>query len=153
MEQNKINVAIANIKGNPLYPDLHGRVIFKQESYGTVVTAEIYCLPVTPKKCAPNIFGFHIHDGTSCTGNSSDPFSNAGSHYNPNNCPHPANAGDLPPLFGNDGYAYLSTLTNHFTVSEIIGKVIIIHDKPDDFTTQPSGNSGNKIACGEIIPL
>ena len=35
-------------------------------------------------------------------------------------------------------------------VKDIIGKVIIIHDMPDDFTTQPSGNSGTKIACGEI---
>lgn len=100
-----------------------------------------------------NIFGFHIHDGTSCTGYSSDTFSNAGSHYNPNNCPHPAHAGDLPPLFGNDGYAYMSMLTDRFTVNEIIGKVAIIHDKPDDFTTQPAGDSGNKIACGEIVPL
>ena len=33
---------------------------------------------------------------------------------------------------------------------DIIGKVVIIHDMPDDFTTQPSGNSGNKIACGKI---
>jgi len=153
MEQNKINVAVANIKGSPLYPNLHGRVIFKQEDYGVIVTAEIYGLPINNQKCASNIFAFHIHEGPTCTGNSTDPFFDAGSHYNPKNCPHPAHAGDLPPLFGNDGYAYLSTLTNRFTVSEIIGKVIIIHDKPDDFTTQPSGNAGNKIACGEIVIL
>lgn len=153
MENLKTNVAIANIKGSPLYPNLHGRVIFRQESYGTMVTAEIYGLPTSSQKCASNIFAFHIHEGTSCTGNEADPFVNAKNHYNPNNCPHPAHAGDLPPLFGNDGYAYLSTLTNRFTVSEIIGKVVIIHDKADDFTTQPSGNAGTKIACGEIVPL
>ena len=35
-------------------------------------------------------------------------------------------------------------------IKDVIGKVIIIHDMPDDFTTQPSGNPGTKIACGEI---
>lgn len=153
MEQYKTNVAIANIKGNSIFPNIHGKVIFKQESYGTIVTAEIYGLPTNSSKCAANIFAFHIHNGNSCTGTSSDAFANAGTHYNPENCLHPAHAGDLPSLFGNDGYAYLCTVTNRFTVQEIIGKVIVIHDKPDDFTTQPSGNSGNKIACGEIVPL
>ena len=44
----------------------------------------------------------------------------------------------------------MSVLINKFTVNEIIGRTVIIHSQPDDFTTQPSGNSGKKIACGEI---
>lgn len=44
----------------------------------------------------------------------------------------------------------MTVLTNRFNIEEIIGKVVIIYDKPDDFVTQPSGNSGTKIACGEI---
>jgi len=44
----------------------------------------------------------------------------------------------------------MNVLINKFTIDEIVGKVIIIHDMPDDFTTQPSGNSGTKIACGRI---
>ena len=43
----------------------------------------------------------------------------------------------------------MSVFLNKFKVKDIIRKVIIIHDMPDDFTTQPSGNSGTKIACGE----
>ena len=39
---------------------------------------------------------------------------------------------------------------NRFRIDEIIGKTIIIHSSTDDFTSQPSGNSGSKIACGEI---
>ena len=39
---------------------------------------------------------------------------------------------------------------NKFKIKDILGRVIIIHDMPDDFTTQPSGNSGTKIACGKI---
>ncbi len=58
--------------------------------------------------------------------------------------------GDLPPLIENNGYAYMSVLLNKFSINEIIGKTVIIHDMPDDFTTQPSGNSGTKIACGVI---
>lgn len=95
-------------------------------------------------------FGFHIHNGTSCTGNSEDPFANAGTHYNPTTCPHPFHSGDLPPLLENTGYAYMSVLLNKFEIKDIIGKVIIIHDMSDDFTTQPAGNSGKKIACGKI---
>ena len=44
----------------------------------------------------------------------------------------------------------MKVLVDKFKLKDIIGKVIIIHDMPDDFTTQPSGNAGNKIACGEI---
>lgn len=44
----------------------------------------------------------------------------------------------------------MSVLLDKIKISDIIGKVIIIHDMPDDFTTQPSGNSGIKIACGRI---
>jgi Cu-Zn family superoxide dismutase len=81
----------------------------------------------------------------------SDPFPSSGTHYNPNNCPHPYHAGDMPPLFGANGYAFLTFVTSRFTVNEIIGKTIIIHSMPDDFTTNPSGNSGEKIACGVIV--
>lgn len=41
-------------------------------------------------------------------------------------------------------------MTDRFTVNEVIGKTVIIHLHPDDFATQPSGNSGEKIACGVI---
>ena len=40
--------------------------------------------------------------------------------------------------------------TNRFVPEEIIGRTVVIHENPDDFKTQPSGDSGSKIACGEI---
>ena len=83
-------------------------------------------------------------------GNAEDEFANAGSHYNPTNCLHPYHAGDLPPLIENNGHAYMSVLLNNFKIKDIIGKVVIIHDSTDDFKSQPSGNSGKKIACGKI---
>ena len=56
----------------------------------------------------------------------------------------------MPPLFSNKGYAFMIFLTDRFKVDEIIGKTVIIHSMPDDFKTQPSGDSGMKIACGVI---
>ena len=81
---------------------------------------------------------FIFMTGNSCTGNINDEFADAKSHYNPNNCLHPYHAGDLPPLIENSGHAYMSVLLNKFKIKDIIGKVIIIHNMPDDFTTQPS---------------
>ena len=56
----------------------------------------------------------------------------------------------MPPLFGCNGAAFSVFLTDRITVNEIIGKTVIIHSDPDDFTSQPSGNAGTKIACGVI---
>ena len=53
-----------------------------------------------------------------CGGSGSDLFANAKGHYNPNNCPHPYHAGHRPPLIGNNGYAYMSVLSDRFTARE-----------------------------------
>lgn len=143
------NMAYANIKGSKDYPNIFGNVTFKQKNKGVLVTAEIFGLPY--EKCRQEIYGFHIHEGTSCTGNLKDPLADTKGHYNTTECAHPYHSGDMPPLFGNDGYAYLSFFTTKFSIPDIINKTVVIHDKPDDFTTQPSGNSGQKIACGVII--
>lgn len=150
IKENNRSTATARINGSDAYPNLHGVVNFYQKQNGVLVTAQVQGLPHTSEYNS-DIFAFHIHTGNSCTGNEQDPFADAGSHYNPNSTPHPYHAGDLPPLFGNNGYAYMSVFTNRFTVKEIINRVIIIHRSPDDFTTQPSGNSGAKIACGKIL--
>ncbi len=148
MQRNNQITASAQIHGGPDYPDIKGTVSLRRMNGGALVTAQIYNLP---RKNSEQIFGFHIHEGTSCTGNKTDPFADAGGHYNPQGKKHPGHAGDLPPLFGNNGYAYMSVFTDRFTVDEVIGRTVIIHDMPDDFTTQPSGNSGKKIACGKIV--
>ena len=142
--------AKAHIKGGKNYPNIDGTVTFKETKKGVLVTAKINGLPQSKTNCTGRFFGLHIHDGTSCTGNATDEFANAKSHLNPTKCPHPFHMGDLPPLIENNGQAYMSILINRFKIKDIIGKVVIIHDMPDDFTTQPSGNSGTKIACGKI---
>lgn len=142
--------AKAIMKGGIQYPKLEGTVYFKETKEGVLLTAKIHGLPKSKNSCQGRFFGFHIHEGTACTGNAEDEFANAKSHYNPNLCSHPFHKGDLPPLLENDGYAYMSVLINKFKIRDILGKTLIIHDSPDDFTTQPSGNSGKKIACGII---
>lgn len=151
MLTNIFNHAKAHIKGGRNYPGINGIVSFKETRNGVLVTAKITGLPQSKNSCTGRFFGFHIHEGSSCSGNASDEFANAKSHLNPTKCPHPFHVGDLPPLIENNGYAYMRVLTNKFNLKDIIGKVVIIHDMPDDFTTQPSGNSGTKIACGKIV--
>jgi Cu-Zn family superoxide dismutase len=142
--------AKAEIKGGGDHPDIIGRANFYQTKDGVLLSVEVMGLPTSGAPCAGGVFGFHIHEGESCTGTAEDPFADTKGHFNPQNCKHPYHAGDLPPLFETKGRAFTVFLTGRFTVREIIGKTIIIHGAPDDFTSQPSGNSGKKIACGKI---
>lgn len=142
--------AAALIKGVGEYPDISGITAFFQTNRGVIVAANIENLPDIDTECGDEVFGFHIHEGKSCTGNEVDLLSDTLGHYSPNECPHPFHAGDLPPLFSNDGTALMMVLTNRFKLSDVIGRTVVVHRSPDDFTTQPSGNSGVKIACGVI---
>ncbi|MBQ3052108.1 MAG: superoxide dismutase family protein [Clostridia bacterium] len=144
--------ASAFLTGNAMHTNLNGMVLFYQLGDGVVVRAEITGLPRSSQLCKKPIFAFHIHNGNSCTGTKADAFANASGHYNPEDCPHPYHAGDLPPLFSVNGRAFSIFFTDRFSVSEILGKAIIIHEFIDDFSTQPSGNAGEKIACGIINP-
>ena len=139
--------AVARISGSGAYPGISGLARFYQETGGVLLVVSVRGLPNTPT----SIYGFHIHAGSQCTGNAEDPFADTDGHLNPDNVPHPQHAGDLPPLFGNHGCAFMSVLTDRFSVSDILGRTLVIHISPDDFTTQPSGNSGKKIACGQIL--
>ncbi|MGN1098421.1 MAG: superoxide dismutase family protein, partial [Clostridia bacterium] len=78
------------------------------------------------------------------------PFADALGHYNPTAQLHPNHAGDMPPLILNGSNAYLSFITGRFRLEEVIGRTVIVHSHHDDFTTQPSGGAGEKIACGVI---
>ena len=136
--------AVARIQGGMEVPQLSGCIQFYQQKSCVLIVAEIFGLP---KESETGFFGFHIHQGERCSGTD---FSGTGSHYNPVDQVHPKHAGDLPPLMGCRGNAYLAVKTDRFTVHDIIGKTVVIHSNPDDFHTQPAGNAGKKIACGVI---
>ncbi|WP_042683190.1 superoxide dismutase family protein [Anaerosalibacter massiliensis] len=152
------NAAIAEIKGGPLAPYIHGAVTFSDVPGGTEVFVEVWGLP--PYNPAENSqspigpHGFHIHEFGFCNvEDPENPFESAGEHWNPTNQPHGNHAGDFPVLFSNDGYARMSFFTNKFKPDDVIGKSIIIHENPDDYRTQPAGNSGKRLACGVIYRL
>ena len=143
--------ASAALRGSAAYPNLRGKVSFYQVGSKVLVTAAVEGFPNENGKCLYPVYAMHIHTGASCTGNIADPFADTGSHYNPNGCAHPYHAGDLPPLFSNKGSAWSAFVTDRFTVREIINRTVVIHERADDFKTQPSGDSGKKIACGVIV--
>lgn len=129
----------------------NGTVTFSQHGDKVVVDADIVGL-------TPGLHGFHVHEKGDC---SAVDATSAGGHFNPTGKSHgdPSgnehHAGDLPMLYaGADGRAKLhvelSSLSLQPGEQNIIGKAVIIHQKLDDFKTQPAGNSGARVACGII---
>jgi Cu-Zn family superoxide dismutase len=106
-------------------------------------------------------FGFHIHEKGDC---SAPDASSAGEHFNPTNAQHgnPAgeshHAGDMTNLKSDaQGNAQLDGQADGVTLgggqpNDVAGRAVVIHAKADDYSTQPSGNSGARIACGVITP-
>lgn len=139
--------AYAIINGSDKYPNLKGLAKFYTCPHtGTLVETEVFGLPMQNGDKS-GFYGFHLHEH----GNCSDHFEHTGGHFNPNNTPHPQHAGDFPPLLGNSGYAYSVFFDNQINLSTLAGKAVIIHAKRDDFTSQPAGDSGEKIGCGIIL--
>jgi superoxide dismutase, Cu-Zn family len=108
---------------------------------------------------APNSeHGFHIHDKGDC---SAADAASAGGHYNPDGTVHgragvvPHHAGDLPSLAADaSGKVRADVLLAGVTLApgpnSIVGRSLVVHRDRDDFTTQPAGNSGPRVACGVI---
>ncbi len=158
--------AVATMKGSAEFPQIRGKVSFYALPGGTLVLTQLTGLPQpeeampsdrsdsTDIRCRNPFLGIHIHAGVSCTPTADSPsgeaFSDAGDHLNPYNCPHPGHLGDLPPLLADQGNALSAFVTSRFTVEQLIGRAVILHRMADDLHTQPSGNSGKRIACGLI---
>jgi Cu-Zn family superoxide dismutase len=155
MFKNYSDKAVANIKGGPLAPNIRGIVIFSDVPGGTEVYVEVIGLPeyrpASSGRQPIGPHGFHIHEFGNCrVGDSEDPFKDAGGHWNPTRQPHGNHAGDFPVLFSNNGYARMTFFTNKFRVWDVVGCSVIIHESPDDYRSQPAGNSGRRLACGII---
>ena len=129
----------------------NGTVTFTQKGTKVAVDARVAGL-------TPGSHGFHIHEKGDCS--SGDGMSTGG-HFNPLGKPHgnPAvpdhHAGDMPMLVADaSGNATLVVELDVITVgsgdADIVGRGLIVHKDPDDFATQPTGNSGARVACGVI---
>jgi Cu-Zn family superoxide dismutase len=131
-----------------------GTVFLRESKNGLHIDIQASDLP-------PGEHGFHIHNVGLCTLPS---FTTAGQHFNPSekkhgldslNGPH---AGDLPNLqVAQDGTVASEYTTRRITLepgsTSLLKRgstAIIIHANPDDQVTDPSGNSGDRIACGVI---
>lgn len=134
-------------KGN----EVRGVVHFSQRDGLVVVTGHITGL-------APGAHGLHIHEKGNCTAADA---SSAGGHYNPYNAPHAGprseahHGGDLGNIIANvDGEADFTIEVIGITVgpvgNSVVGRAVIVHADADDLITQPSGNSGARLACGLI---
>lgn len=147
--------AFAQLMGSRDYPNVKGLVLFSPVPGGTMVEVSVQGLPpyapAREGKAPIGPFGFHLHDGDSCQPrDGAEPFSAAKGHYNPDNQPHGNHAGDFPVLFSNGGKAQMSFFTDRFRPGQIVDKTVMIHLHPDDYRTQPAGDSGTRIACGVV---
>jgi len=107
---------------------------------------------------APNTeHGFHVHEKGDC---SAPDGTSAGGHFNPNNVPHArhgsGHAGDLPSLRADGtGTASFDFSSRSITVGQgptnVVGRGVIVHKDADDYTTQPTGNAGARLACGVVV--
>ena len=132
--------AVAQLESGPDYPRLRGLVRFYEGPDFVLVVPWVQGLP-------DGFYAFHIHEGTDCGGAQ---FADSKGHFDPLGRPHPDHAGDLPPLLSCGGEALALTRTCRFRLCQVLGRTVIVHKNPDDFHTQPSGNAGEKIACGVI---
>lgn len=134
---NQTPDAYAKITGDKNHPAIKGEVYFFDVYDGSLVMIQLEGLT------NGNFHGFHIHEGSTCD--------NMGGHYNPTNMEHPLHVGDFPSLLATERFSWMAFYTDRFHPEDIVGRTAIIHENPDDFHTQPSGNSGPIIACGEIF--
>jgi superoxide dismutase, Cu-Zn family len=120
-------------------------------------------LGVSASQLSPGPHGLHFHAQGTCT---PPDFTSAGSHFNPDGRKHGRlnpdgpHLGDLPNLIaGSDGSADTSFTVAHDlagpgarSLLQPGGTALVIHAKPDDERTDPSGNSGDRVACAVIEP-
>ena len=145
---NRATAQLAPTTGNAAV----GTVTFTEQGNAVLVAGEVRGL-------APNKeHGFHVHDKGDCSGGDGMA---TGGHFNPTGAPHGAHdsaqhhAGDLMSLKADaSGVARFSYTSSTITVgsgaTNVIGRGLIVHRDADDFKTQPTGNSGPRVACAVI---
>lgn len=156
MSSSKGKMAVANIEPagaastRPAFGKTTGTVTFTQKGNNVKVLADLTGMP-------PGKHGIHIHE----KGDLSKPdLTSAGGHFNPEHHMHggpttsPVHAGDLGNIEAKeDGTAHMELTVDNISIggkNDILGKSVIIHAKADDLSSQPSGNSGDRIAGGVI---
>jgi superoxide dismutase, Cu-Zn family len=143
-----------------------GQVTVKQVGAGAVIRGELQGLP-------PGWHAIHFHEVGKCEPD----FAAAGSHFNPGKTKHGLeqgpHAGDMANIFvANDGTSKFEFISGHVSVKDRPqtaaasgthtgtaapnlldqdGASVVVHAKADDYHTDPTGNSGDRIACGALV--
>ena len=131
-----------------------GTATFTQAPYGVLITAQLTGLPA-------GVHAMHIHEVGRCEA----PFTSAGGHYNPSFRQHGVknragyHAGDLPNFTAPaSGTVRVDAITRDVTLGQgpnslftSQGTALMIHSDADDYTSDPGGNAGVRIACGVIV--
>ena len=145
-------IAQANLAGTELNPDITGELRVEETADGLLMQGTFRNVP-------PGEHGFHIHEGESCA----DEGKAAGGHFNPRQVAHGylpddgfenAHAGDTGNVeAAEDGTVNWSLEVPGLAIApgelSVANRAVILHAKPDDFG-QPTGNAGDRIACGII---
>ena len=145
---DRAEAVLAPTQGNKV----SGTVTFVQAGNKLKVFAEVTGL-------TPGLHGFHIHEKGDC---SAPDGTSAGGHFNPTGKPHGSpeggehHLGDLMQLVADDKgnarqVSYVEGPTLESGPNSIIGRSVIVHAAPDDYKTQPTGNSGARQACGVVV--
>ncbi len=131
---------------------LNGTAGFSSAGGEVTLTLEVENAPA-------GLHAVHLHEIGDC---SADDAKSAGGHWNPSGVDHgkwgadPFHLGDIGNLVvADDGYGSLILTTDLWSIgtgeaNDILGRAIIIHEKPDDFSTQPTGGAAGRIGCGVI---
>ena len=134
-----------------------------------VGTAKLLQIPngvlvrLTLTKATPGPHAFHVHAVGKCEG---PEFTTAGGHFNPTSKKHGllnqegSHAGDLPNVIVPDsGAVIVETVIPHVTLkagdhtlADADGSALVLHAEADDYTTDPTGSAGGRMACGVIAP-
>jgi superoxide dismutase, Cu-Zn family len=146
-----LNVSIKTSTG-----DDAGTASFKESKDGKQLT-----ITLKFKDLPPGEHAVHIHQNAVCD---APDFKTAGGHFNPDGKQHGTmnpmghHNGDLPQnvTVGEDHTGAASFKVDYLTLApgaptSILGHSIMVHEKADDMKTDPTGNAGNRIACG-VIP-
>lgn len=132
-----------------------GSAFFRERPDGMLVRLDV-------KGLTPGLHAVHVHAVGKCEGPA---FTTAGGHFNPAGKKHGlkssdgAHAGDLPNmLVAKDGSGRFEVKTDAMTlksgamsVFDGDGSALVIHAGVDDYTTDPTGNAGDRVACGLIV--